>query len=101
MHVIIWEFVVSNSHRATFEKAYGPDGDWALLFREAAGYVGTELVRDELIPDRYLTIDRWTTRDAFIKFKQSAATVYDDLDRQCEGMTVREAKVGTFDLVSS
>ena len=29
-----------------FERAYGPEGEWAQFFREGRGYVGTELLHD-------------------------------------------------------
>jgi hypothetical protein len=29
-----------------FESRYGPEGDWAQLFRRAPGYHGSELLRD-------------------------------------------------------
>jgi heme-degrading monooxygenase HmoA len=44
---------------ADFEAAYGSDGEWAQFFRQGAGYIGTELLRDIEEPDRYIVIDRW------------------------------------------
>ncbi|HEY7398030.1 MAG TPA: antibiotic biosynthesis monooxygenase, partial [Gaiellaceae bacterium] len=47
-----------------FERAYGPEGEWARFFMQADGFVGTELLRDLDEPGRYLVIDRWETADA-------------------------------------
>ena len=98
MHVIVWEFTVPQVHRAAFEQAYGPDGDWALLFRTAPGYRGTELLRDTTAPGRYLTIDRWERAEDFVNFKRASGPAYEAMDREFEGLTAHEARVGTFDV---
>jgi heme-degrading monooxygenase HmoA len=98
MHVIIWEFTVPEVHRAAFEQAYGPDGDWALLFRTARGYCGTELLRDDAMAGRYMTIDRWERPEDFARFKQMSAAAYEALDRKFETITAGEAKIGAFDV---
>ena len=50
---------------AEFERAYGPDGEWAEFFRTGEGYVGTELLRDVENPGRYLVVVRWESREAY------------------------------------
>ena len=57
MFVIIWRYRVAEARRRDFEAAYGPDGDWARLFRQAPGFGGTELLSEGR--GRYVTIDRW------------------------------------------
>jgi heme-degrading monooxygenase HmoA len=98
MHVIVWEFTVPEQHRNAFEKAYGSDGDWAVLFRTASGYLGTELLRDEQTAGRYLTIDRWEKPGDFANFKQVSGGAYEAMDREFEGLTAGEVKIGTFDV---
>jgi hypothetical protein len=44
MIAILWRYRVKPEHRGDFERAYGPDGDWANLFRRHPGYLGTELL---------------------------------------------------------
>jgi heme-degrading monooxygenase HmoA len=51
-----------------FEHVYGPDGAWAGFFRQGAGYVGTELLRDLETPGRYLVVDRWDSAEAYNAF---------------------------------
>lgn len=46
MFVVVWEFRVRPGQEAEFEARYGPDGDWARLFRLGEGYGGTVLLRD-------------------------------------------------------
>jgi len=95
-HVILWEFRVRPGSEPAFEAAYGPEGDWAVLFRRAPGYLGTELLR---APEagRYVTIDRWLSSAAFEAFREVHRADYDDLDRRCAGLTLEETPLGKFD----
>lgn len=101
MHVIVWEYMVPEAHRNAFERAYGPEGDWAALFGSARGYLGTELLRDSATPGRYVTIDRWEAPEDWDAFKQISSAAYDTLDRQFDGLTSHEVKIGVFELPSS
>lgn len=94
---IVWEFVVPAANRARFEDAYGPDGDWARLFRHAAEYVGTELLRDGEREGVYLTIDRWTSGDGFERFRRDFGADYERLDISLEGLASCETRVGLFE----
>src|SRR5260370_42450325 len=78
--VIVWEFRVRSGKRREFERVYGPDGDWARLFRTGKGYICTELVRDLKTPRRYLTFDRWASRQAYERFKKENRTQYQAID---------------------
>ena len=93
---IVWEFIVGDGREAEFERAYGPDGDWAKLFRQSKDYLGTELLRDATKPGRYLTVDRWKSGAAYEWFHNSHQTEYGALDAQCEELTARETKLGAF-----
>jgi quinol monooxygenase YgiN len=94
--VVIWEFDPHPAARAEFERAYSPGGVWALLFGRSPDYVGTELLRDLGADGRYLTIDRWTSREAYERFRAEYAAEYRATDQRCEGLTRREALVGAF-----
>ena len=61
---------------AEFEQVYGPDGEWAAFFRQGAGYVGTELLRDAETPTRYLVIDRWDSREDYAAFVEQHREEY-------------------------
>ncbi|HTR25484.1 MAG TPA: antibiotic biosynthesis monooxygenase [Terriglobales bacterium] len=93
----VWEFQVKPQAVAEFERVYGPDGLWAQLFRRSSAYLGTELLRDAGHSGRYLTIDRWTTRDSLRQFKQEFAAEYATLDQQCERLTEVEKLIGDFE----
>lgn len=95
MHVILWEFTIKPESQQAFLRAYGPNGDWATLFRKAEGYKGTELLQSEA-PNTFVTIDRWDTSEDFERFKVRFQSEYQQLDIQFETLTVSERKLGTF-----
>ena len=99
-YVMIWEFEVSADFRSQFESVYGPDGDWAKFFRSGEGFAGTELIRN---PGRglYLTLDFWQSREKYELFRERNRAQYQEIDRQCERLTVREREIGAFERVSS
>jgi heme-degrading monooxygenase HmoA len=82
-----------------FERVYGPDGAWAKFFSGAAGYIGTELLRDVELPSRYLVIDRWESADAYNTFAAANREEYmrrvDDSRFHYE----QELRFGTFENV--
>jgi heme-degrading monooxygenase HmoA len=94
--VIIWEFHVNARKRRAFERAYGPDGDWAKFFREGKGYLGTELIQDTQQPDRYLTMDYWNSRANYETFKKQNRKMYEIIDQKCEALTTKEVEIGKF-----
>jgi heme-degrading monooxygenase HmoA len=96
-HVILWQFRPRSGSEAAFEAAYGPAGDWASLFRKSEEYLGTELLRDRSDPSLYLTVDRWTSREAFEDFRRRHATEYESLDERCSALTEQEAPLGSYD----
>jgi len=96
MFVVIWKFEIAEEKVAAFEAAYGPEGAWAKLFRASADYRGTELLRDAYVPGSYLTIDRWTSEEAFRAFRKDHDGEYEILDRQCDALTGKETRVGAY-----
>lgn len=97
MYRIVWAFDVKPASAQAFESAYGPAGDWAKLFRSAPGYGGTELLRDVDTAGRYLTIDRWRSREDFQRFRETFRAEYVALDARCAEWTDREELVGDFE----
>jgi len=86
---IVWRYRVDLAHRAEFEAAHAPGGDWAELFGRSDGYRGTELIRAERIGE-YLTVDRWVTEAAFAAFMEEWGDEYLLLDRRLEPLTFSE-----------
>jgi heme-degrading monooxygenase HmoA len=96
MFVVVWQFEVAEDKVSAFEAAYGPDGSWARLFRTSPEYRGTELLRDAYIPGAYLTIDRWSSEQAFRDFRRDHDADYEVLDRACDAVTARETRIGAY-----
>jgi heme-degrading monooxygenase HmoA len=76
MYVILWRFRPLMGRESELERAYGPSGEWALLFRRDDGYLGTELLRRSEDSREYLTLDRWVSRAAFETFRSRFSSVY-------------------------
>lgn len=94
--IIVWEFRIQSAKRRAFERAYGPEGDWAKFFRKAKAYLGTELIQDTQQPDRYLTIDYWKSRKHYEDFKEQNRKMYQLIDVRCEALTSAEFEIGQF-----
>ena len=94
-HLRLWRFVVPEENEARFVAAYGPDGDWARLFREAVGFERVELWRGE--DGSFVTADRWASRADFDRFQASLGPRYEALDAELEGLASDEIFIGAFD----
>jgi len=94
MIAIIWRFEIREAHRAAFEAAYGPTGDWARLFARSGGFRGTELLRAD--DGSYLTLDVWRAKADFDALLAEHRADYDALDRQTEAFTRAEHRIGEF-----
>jgi len=95
-YATLWTFDVQPDRKAEFEFHYGPEGTWVRLFRRAPGYLGSELLCDLANAHRYVTIDRWESREAWQAFRQHFAADYERLDREFEGLTTAESALGEF-----
>lgn len=80
MFVRVWQYDVPTDHVADFSAAYGQDGDWARLFRAAAGYLGTDLFHSAEAPELFLTVDRWADSAAWQAFLETSGPAYQALD---------------------
>ena len=97
MYVIIWEYQVRSKNISEFEKIYSPTGAWAELFKKGEGYKGTELFLDETNPQRYITIDRWTSAQNYQNFHEQWKEEYEALDALCAGLTENETLLGKWE----
>jgi heme-degrading monooxygenase HmoA len=97
MYAIVWEYEVKPEAEARFRSAYGPDGPWATLFGASPGFMGVDLYRADDAAGRFLTIDRWRSRDAFVEFMSRNAEAYAALDEKFGDMTLRESRLGDIE----
>jgi heme-degrading monooxygenase HmoA len=99
MFVALWEFEVKPGCEKPFQKVYGPEGDWAKLFRSDANYQETRLLHDPAHPAIYLTLDFWASRQAYERFMESHTAEYQGLDAAGQKWTLRERKIGWYEAV--
>ena len=85
--------------QASFEAAYGPEGEWTTFFRRGRGYVGTELLRDVEVPARYLVVDRWGSREAYQAFVDAHRDEYMRRVDETVFHYEQELRIGTFENV--
>lgn len=97
MHIIIWEYHVKVEKRSEFEKIYSSNGAWTELFKTDTEYIETEFLQDTDQASRYLTIDRWKSKEAYKNFCVQYEKEYRSLDAQCAGLTERESLIGVWD----
>lgn len=99
MFVALWEFEVKPGCEKRFLKVYGPEGDWAKLFRKDANYQETQLLHDSEHPAIFLTLDFWISRQAYETFMETHAAEYQELDAAGANLTLRERKIGSYESV--
>jgi heme-degrading monooxygenase HmoA len=103
MYVVVWEFRVRSEKRQAFERGYGPDGDWARLFKRDGAFRGVELWRggalDDPEWDRYLTVDRWASVEAYHAFRERTETEYQEMDHRFLELCETETMLGAFEAV--
>jgi Antibiotic biosynthesis monooxygenase len=99
MFVALWEFEVKPGCQERFQKVYGPGGDWAKLFQSDSNYQQTRLLHDPAHPAIFLTLDFWTSRQAYENFLASHAAEYERLDALGEELTHRERKIAWLESV--
>jgi len=97
MFVALWEFEVKPGCEKRFQKAYGPEGDWAKLFRNDSNRQETRLLHDPEHPAMFLTLDFWTSRQAYESSMAEHAAQYKRLDAAGKKLTRRERSIGWFE----
>jgi hypothetical protein len=97
LFVTLWEFEVKPGSEELFERTYGRDGQWAMLFRKGARYRGTRLLRDVgggagLCDDGFVGIS-----GGLRGVSGEVCEEYGELDRECEGMMAREKHLSEYE----
>jgi heme-degrading monooxygenase HmoA len=98
--VRVWRYTVAEARREAFERAYGPEGDWARLFARQEGFRGTELLgaadsgSDGTLA--YVTIDRWRDRADWGAFLAEHGEDYRALDVRLDKLTLQEEDHGDW-----
>ncbi len=58
------------------------------------------MLRDVARPTIYLTLDFWSSRQAYERFMETHAAEYKALDAEGEKLTLGERRIGCFETVS-
>ena len=97
-YIVMWEFQVKAGCETEFVAAYGPEGDWARLFRRSPEFLGVELLGSVGNAGRFFTLDHWCSAKAMDTFMSANAnaTAYDVLDRRFTSLIVWERRIGGF-----
>ena len=95
-YVVVWEFRTRPGAEAEFIEQYGPEGVWARLFRQSAGYIRTELLKDVADERRFLTLDYWKSEEEFNRFHKQHSAEYERLDKELESLTEQEKRLGAL-----
>jgi hypothetical protein len=95
-YIVVWEFQAKAECEAEFIAAYGPEGEWARLFRRSPEFLGVELLGSVGNAGRFFTLDHWSSASAMDVFMSANATAYDVLDRRFGSLTVWERRIGAF-----
>jgi hypothetical protein len=96
MFLALWEYEVKPESEKTYRSVYGPEGDWARLFRQDARYHGTRLLQDAARSGVYMTLDLWESFEAYEEFLKDHKVEYEALERVGEGLTISEQCLGWF-----
>ena len=97
MIALVFSYEVRDAE--AFERAYGPEGDWAQFFAQGRGYVGTELLRDVELPSRYLVVDRWESIEEYNAFLAEHQDEYLRRADESRFHYIQELRFGTFENV--
>jgi heme-degrading monooxygenase HmoA len=97
--VIALVFAYEADDAALFEEVYGATGSWAVFFRDAQGYLGTELLLDVEQAGRYLVVDRWESREVYNRFVEEHRAEYMRRVDETAFVYRQELRLGTFENV--
>lgn len=95
-YVRLWRYRVTLGREIEFAQAYGPDGDWARLFRRGAGYLHTELLRETPGAGACLTINRWRTAADWQGFLEKHGPAYRELGRRLAPLCTENVELGNY-----
>ena len=97
--VYIWKYIVKEENIDDFISAYGSEGKWLKFFRKSNDYIQTKLINDINEPFVYITIDYWSNKEGRDQFIKSHQSEYNDIDKSCEGIIIKEELIGEYYLV--
>jgi heme-degrading monooxygenase HmoA len=95
--VRIWQYEVAAGRERDFERIYGAGGEWDILFAASDGYLGTELYRCIGTSGRYITVDRFSSAEAWHRLLDQQGHRYVELDRLAGATTSSERELAAVE----
>jgi hypothetical protein len=90
----VFLYEVDTGGHDAFQSVYAPDGDWAVFFAASTDFLGTVLLRSG---DRYLVIDRWTSRGRYEAFLEANGDEYAARSTEAARLYLSETDLGRFE----
>lgn len=97
MFLALWEFEVKPGCEERFQTVYGAAGEWVRLFRSDPSFIETRLLKDPVAENKFVTVDFWSSREAYESFRELNHAAYVAIDKRCEDLTVSERCMGNFE----
>lgn len=97
MYIVLTEFVAKEGKVAEFEDYFGSAGKRAEVLQNGEGFMSTELLRDKGAKLRYVTMDRWVSKDAYDDFGIEFESENSDLVRAGEELSSKQALIGALE----
>ena len=105
MLVNIWEFYIKPQSEREFEIFNGPNGEWAEFFKGSPEFSGTNylksmesILKNEEMARRYLTQDRWKSREGFDQYVRNNRERFNKLSEKNERLFLEKNYIGFFEL---
>jgi len=96
IYIRIWELQAKAGLEEEFEKVFGPEGDWVVLFRKSKAFVRTDLFRDLETRGHYVIVDHFASQSGFQTFLRENRAEFDALEKRSEGLCASEKRMGSF-----
>jgi quinol monooxygenase YgiN len=91
--VRVWRYQVPADMREEFEREYGTEGSWAVLFATAEGFVETALYRDARSSTTYLIVDRFVSEQAWLAFRTANDAAYTAIGERLAHLTAEQEEL--------
>ncbi len=97
MYIVLTEFIARENKAAEFEDYFGSAGKRAETLRNGEGFMSTELLKDKEVKLRYVTMDRWVSKDAYDDFGIEFENENSDLAKAGEEFSSKQVLIGVLE----
>ena len=98
-------FYIKAESERKFELLNGPSGAWSKFFTRSSDFCGTNylkslesVLKDEEQARRYLTMDRWRSKEGFDSYVAEHQDRFDELSGMNEELALAKNHFGFFEL---